>query len=65
MAESSVTKCGCGREFAKSFGLRVHQRTCSAVVVPTPERHRDGPDQRLADLPDPMANTFDPKEDSW
>lgn len=27
---------------------------------PTPERHRDGPDQREADLPDPNVNTFDP-----
>ncbi len=32
---------------------------CNAIA----ERHRDGPDQREADLPDPMVNTFDPKED--
>lgn len=27
---------------------------------PTPERHREGPDQREADRPDPNVNTFDP-----
>jgi hypothetical protein len=39
-------------------GLR---RSCGC---PTPERHRDGPDQGEADLPDPNANTFDAKADS-
>ena len=29
----------------------------------TPERHRDGPAERLANLPDPCANTFDPTAD--
>jgi hypothetical protein len=58
-----MPECPCGRDFPKSFGLRVHQRTCPSAPATTPERHRDGPDQADADQADPNENTFDPAAD--
>lgn len=37
---TAAAVCGCGREFAKAFGLRVHQRTCPAAVSVLAEAER-------------------------
>lgn len=49
------------KDYAEGVDEDVRRRVGSGDSIP--ERHRDGPDERLADLPDPCEPTFDPTVD--